>query len=185
MHPTIRLEHAPPRPGRPLPLRALLTLAGESPTEDPEGPAGLVARNVVVEVRPAARVWLAAVRHSYPSSPTADGLRLEMGDLHARKPRRLLLELLVEEVPASGDAKLVTLSLAADVPEVGGGIEHRELDLPVRLDLEGGARVDPEVRREALRLDDARARARAGETGRRREWGTAARNLDEAGRMRQ
>jgi hypothetical protein len=135
---------------------------------------------VAVEVRPAPAVWVAAVRHPYPSSPTEQGLRVEMGDLDAREPKRLLLELLVEAVPGSGDAEVATVSLAADVLEIGDGIVYRELDLPVTLDVDGGPRVDPEVRREALRLDAARARSL--EEERKGERGAAAGELQEAGR---
>jgi Ca-activated chloride channel family protein len=159
--------------------------------EELDGLLSLTAQNVAVEVRTTSAVGLAAVRHSYPSTPTGDGLRLELGDLYAREPKRLLLELAVDEVPGAGaggspgDAAathLATLSLTADVLEAGGGVVHRTLDLAITLDVEEGARVDPEVRREMLLLDAADARERALEEERRGRWDAAAEALRRASR---
>ena len=149
--------------------------------EELEGLLSLSAQNVSATVAVRDAVRLAAVRHSYPSAETDDGaLRLEMGDLYAREPKKLLLELLVDPVPESGDVELATLTLHADVLESGGGIIHRETTLPVVLDAEGGARVDPEVRRETLLLDAADAREQALERQDRGDYGGAAEVLREA-----
>jgi Ca-activated chloride channel family protein len=151
--------------------------------EELAGLLSLCAQNVAAEVRTGPVVRLAAVRHAYPSRPTDGGIgvRLELGDLYAREPKRLLVELLVASVPASGPTELARISLAADVLEADGSVVRRELDLPVLLDVEGGARVDAEVRRESLLLDAAAAREAALERYHRGDHEGSAGQLRDAG----
>lgn len=152
--------------------------------EELEGLLGLSAQNVAVEVRPEPSVRISRVRHSYRSTATAGGpaIRLEMGDLYARDPRRLLIELLVDPVPESAERSLARIALHADVLEAEGGVVHRTLALPITLDVEGGARVDPEVVRESLLLDAADARERALERRAEGDFDGAVEVLGDAGR---
>lgn len=149
--------------------------------EELEGLLSLVAQNVRVDMRPDPRVRIAAVRHSFPSTRTPAGVRLELGDLYAREPKRLLVELVVEEMPRRDALELGTIELAADVLGQGGGIEHRTVALPFTVSVADGARVTPEVERETLLLDAADARERALERQQDGDYASAVNVLDEAG----
>lgn len=152
--------------------------------EELEGLLSLSAQNVAAEIRTTPAVGLAAVRHSYPSSPidAEAGVRLEMGDLYAREPKRLLVELLIDRVPESGDVALAHIRLTADGVETDGSVVRRKIELPITLNVEDGARVDAEVRREALLLDAAEARDEALQRKARGDYDGAAVVLGDAGR---
>ncbi len=107
----------------------------------------LSAQNLTVELRPASAARLVLVHHRYPSQVTPTGTRLDLGDLYARAPRTLLAEFVV----------------SADVLMENGGVERQEVRLPIRASFAGGPRVDPEVRREMLLQEAARARDAARE----------------------
>lgn len=124
-----------------------------------EGLLTLAAQNVSVTVRAGAGATLAASWHSYPSFDTPDGLRLELGDLYAREPKPLLLEFLVEG--ESEPMPVAELVVKATVLRADGTISAEELALPIEVSRAGGAHVDPEVRREVLLLQAARAREAA------------------------
>ncbi|HSJ25982.1 MAG TPA: VWA domain-containing protein [Longimicrobiales bacterium] len=125
---------------------------------------------------------LVAVHHEYPSSQTADGhLRLELGDIYAREPKPLLVELLVRDDVAA-DVPVVTLVVTGDVLLGDGGMEHRRITLPVTVAASEGARIEPEVRHELLLLGAARARKSALEQQDNGNYDGAASTLRDAGR---
>ena len=142
--------------------------------EELEGLLSLTAQNVSVEVRVADAVELAAVHHSYPRSSLDGGLRLEMGDLYAREPRVLLLELALRGPLGEETVDVARLALSGDVLLPGGGVERREIDLPIRLSAADGPRVEPVVRRELLLQEAARAREEALERQGQGDYGGAA-----------
>lgn len=144
-----------------------------------QGLLDIGAQNVTVSVLPAAAAQLAAVHHDYPSTPTSAGLRIDMGDLYAREPKPLLAEFLVADDTA-GETAVAELVITADVLTADGGVEHQTLRLPVTISAAEGARVEPELRRELLLLEVARARRSALECRERGDFAGAADKLREA-----
>jgi hypothetical protein len=142
----------------------------------------LAAHNLVATVTlgPAAR--LVAVHHSYPTKTLDDGVRLAIGDLYAREPRSLLVEI-VASVP-SGDAavEVATLAIEADVLAADGAVERRTVRLPVRIAASGSATVDPEIEREVLLQATAKAREEALDRRRQGDLHGAAESLRNAAR---
>jgi Ca-activated chloride channel homolog len=140
-----------------------------------QGLLDLGAQNVAVEVRPAAAASLVAVHHDYPSTPNGNVLRCELGDIYAREPRPLLAEFLVP-----GDvvlpAVVAELVVSGDVVLEDGRVERQTITLPVMLSDEA-AHVEPEVRRELLLLETARARREALELRARGDFDGAADKL--------
>jgi Ca-activated chloride channel homolog len=137
-----------------------------------QGLLDLGAQNVAVEVRPAPATELVAVHHDYPSTRTAERIRVELGDLYAREPRPLLAEFLVTGA-ATGEVAVAELIVSGDVLMADGRIERQTITLPVMLG-EGAAHVEPEVRRELLLLETARARRDALELRERGDFDSAA-----------
>jgi Ca-activated chloride channel family protein len=133
--------------------------------EELEGLLSLSAQNVSVEIRPAAQVTLIAVRHEYPTTSVADGVRLELGDLYAREPKSVLVELFVPGLADRGsvaeEVRLADIVVNAHVLTDGGGVEHQEVQFPVASPLTSAGHSEPEVRREILLLDAANARDEA------------------------
>jgi Ca-activated chloride channel family protein len=138
--------------------------------EEIEGLLSLSAQNVAVEVRVAADARVARVHHSYPSRQTSQGLRLELGDLYAREPRMLLLELETSGPAGADQLELGTLVIRGDVLTLDGEVERREIQCPVRVLPGAGPKVEPEVRREMLLIETARAREEALERERRGDY---------------
>ena len=137
--------------------------AGDVFAEELEGLLTLCAQTVSVEIRPSDAVTLTAIRHQYPTVPLGTGgARLELGDLYAREPRSVLVEFFVPTLPdGAGDAGEVTiaqLALTAHVLTDGGGVERQEIVFPVVSRLTEAGHSEPEVRREMLLLDAAKAR---------------------------
>jgi Ca-activated chloride channel family protein len=145
-----------------------------------QGLLDLGAQNVSVSVVPAPAAQLAAIHHDYPSTATTGGLRIDLGDLYAREPRPLLAEFLVTD-DAPGVIAVAELVITADVLTANGGVEHQTLRLPVTISADEGARVEPELRRELLLLEVARARRGALECRERGDYSGAAEKLREAG----
>lgn len=139
-----------------------------------QGLLDLGAQNVTVTVQPAPAVTLAAVHHDYPRTHSADGLRLELGDLYAREPKPLLVELVAGDVVS--DTHLLTLVVAGDVLTASGDVEHQVITLPVTLTAGEVMHVEPDVRREMLLLAAAQARRTALELRENGDY-TAAANL--------
>jgi len=126
-----------------------------------EGLLGIAAQNLRVEVRPADTVRLAAVHHEYPRVDADGGtLRLELGDLYPREPKSLLCEFMVSDVVSTGSIPVATLVVTADVL-CERGVEHQRIELPVTVSPSNGPEVNPEVQRELLLLEAARARREA------------------------
>ena len=130
--------------------------------EELEGLLSLSAQNVSVEIRPASQVTLVAVRHDYPTTAVAGGVRLDIGDVYAREPKSVLVELFV---PSLADAsvdmsnvRLAEIVVNAHVLTDGGGVERQEIRFPVTSPLTDTGHTEPEVRREILLLDAAKAR---------------------------
>ena len=127
-----------------------------------EGLLSISAQNVRVQVRPGAHAESMHVVHAYPSHSEESVLTVELGDLYAREPLRLLLEgLLSPDVPVGTDAELAEVTVTAHVVTAEGGIELRTISLPIRLSPEHGGRVDPVIRKEVLHLTAAQAREEA------------------------
>jgi Ca-activated chloride channel family protein len=148
--------------------------------EEIGGLLSLSAQNLSVEVRPAAAAELAVVHHAYPRQTLDDGVRLEIGDLYAREPRHLLVEFLVTADDSEAEVEIAELTVTAHVVKTGGSIERQEIRLPIRASLAAGPRVDPEVRRELLLPEAARAREEAYRAHRRGDDAAAGAVLREA-----
>ena len=145
-----------------------------------EGLLSLSAQNLTVELRPAPVARLGIIHHRYPSAPLDRGVRVELGDLYARTPRRLLAEFLVPASNPESEVMVAELVVTGQVLTAGGGLDRREVRLPIRASLAEGPKVDPEVRREVLLQDAARARDEARKARERGDFGAAGRRLDEA-----
>lgn len=151
--------------------------------EELEGLTSLAAQNARVEIRPGAHADFIQVVHGYPSHAEGNALTVEVGDVYAREPRRILMEFLLK--PEAGDVELAEvgrLTVTAHVLMEGGGVELQTVTLPIALSPVDGGSVQPEVRREALLLDAARAREaalRAREAG---DWDAARTILDDTAR---
>lgn len=141
-----------------------------------EGLMALAAQNVAVTVAPSAAVGHTNVLHQYPGGPGAEGtIRLELGDLYALEPRSLLVEFLTD--PEGPEVDVATLTVDAHVLLADGGVEKRTATLPIRVTPSDVAVVEPEVRREALLLEAARARKEALEDRTSGRFDDAARKL--------
>jgi Ca-activated chloride channel homolog len=134
--------------------------------EEIEGLLSLSAQNLTVEIRPAA-AELSLIHHAYPSTHFEGGVRVQMGDLYARDPRLLLAEFVVPAAGMAEEVEIAELVLRADVLGEDGSVEQREIRLPIRASLTGVPHVEPEVRREMLLQEAARAREEAREAYRR------------------
>ena len=150
--------------------------------EELEGLLTLSAQTVSVEIRPSDSVTLTAIRHQYPTTTLGTGgARLELGDVYAREPKSVLVEFFVpgivpssrahgseasgsrgiagapEEGPAR-DVAIAHITLTAHVLTDAGGVERQEITFPITTCLTADSHTEPEVRREMLLLDAARAR---------------------------
>jgi Ca-activated chloride channel homolog len=143
------------------------------------GLLALGAQNVSVVVTPEPAAQLVAVHHAYPTSIAGTSLRVELGDLYAREPKPLLAEFLLRDV-AGTDSPVAVLTVEADVIAPDGSVTHQVIRLPVSVSAEEGARVDPDVRRELLLLEAAKARQDAVELRERGDYDGAAQALHAA-----
>ncbi len=142
-----------------------------------EGLMALAAQNVTVTLVAGAAVEHATALHGYPRQQTDDGaLVLELGDLYAHEPRSLLVEFLIND-DGAGEIDVATFTIEGYVLLPGGRIEKRTITLPVVVTRGKAAVVDPEVRREALLLEAARAREDALEDRARGAFDQGARTL--------
>lgn len=130
--------------------------------EELEGLLSIAAQNVRVTVRPGADADSVKVLHEYPSHAQGDVLTLEVGDLYAREPRRILLAILLRPgaaaAGASAPADVARLTVTAHVLTAAGGVELQEVTIPVTLTPEEGGKAEPEVRKEILLVEAARRR---------------------------
>lgn len=148
--------------------------------EEIEGLLSMAAQNITVEVAPGAAVELAAVHHTYPAKETPSGLGLQVGDLYAREPKMVLMEFLVPDPKASGEAAIAECTVIANVLTSDGGVERQELSFPISHLLSREGRQDPEIRREMLLLGAARAREEALKAQFRGDYNSARRYLRDA-----
>jgi Ca-activated chloride channel family protein len=147
--------------------------------EEIEGLLSLIAQNLTVDLHPASAARLILIHHRYPSHPTEDGVRIELGDLYARAPRMLLAEFLVPAGDPDAEVAIAELTVTAHVLTGNGGVERREIRLPIRASLSGGPKTDPEVRRELLLQEAARARDEARTAREEGDFDRASRRLGE------
>ncbi len=118
--------------------------------------ARLVARNLKLYVHPDRHVDAAKVVHGYPHETRGDVLRVDVGSLRAGTPLKILLRFLVSP-DVAGEAHVATLTLEAQLRR-DGEVEAHTVDLPITFHPRAGGKVAPEVRRELLLVDGARAR---------------------------
>ena len=141
--------------------------------EELEGLLSISAQNVKVRIEPADTVEAPSVLHSYPAHVDGDVLVLEIGDLYAREPRPILAEFLLKP-PEDGhedeEVEVAKITVTAHVLTAEGGVELQEITLPVRLCPVEGGFAEPEVRRELLLVEAARARREALEARERGDW---------------
>lgn len=174
--------------------------------EELEGLLSLAAQNVRVTIRPGADADFVKVLHDVPSHAEGAELTLEAGDLYAREPRRIVMEFLIppeaverlrggadggepdlfaQGPPGAGagapgappSAEVAHLRVVAHVLTPRGGVELQEITLPVTLSPETGGHVEPEVRREVLLIEAAKAREQALEARDRGDFDGAAHTL--------
>ncbi len=147
--------------------------------EELEGLLSIAAQNLRVTVEPGTDVSSVQVLHDYPSHAEGNTLTLEVGDLYAREPRRILMAFLVppREPGADPKARVAHLAVSAHVITEKGGVELQNIDIPVTLTPEEGGKAEPEVRKEILLVEAARVRKEALEARERGDWDAAARAL--------
>jgi Ca-activated chloride channel family protein len=129
--------------------------------EEIEGLLTLAAQNVAVRLQAAPDVQFVAVHHASPSQVEGEALAVELGDLYAREPKLMLAEFLIPPAEEGATVEVARFVVSGYVLTAGGGIELRTVTLPITLSPTGEGRVEPEVRREWLVLEAARARREA------------------------
>lgn len=130
--------------------------------EELEGLCSLSAQNIRVAIEPGRHAEYANVVHDYPRDSEGNVLTIDVGDLYAREPRRLLMEFLIApEKIGESEAHVADVTVTAHVLTEGGGVELRTIEMPITVSPEAGGRVDATVRREMLLLEAADARAKA------------------------
>jgi Ca-activated chloride channel family protein len=154
--------------------------------EELDGLLGIAAQNLTVRLQPRDAVRVAEVHHSYPQDSAADDvLALRIGDLYAREPREVLVDLLVSPLhPAYTGAPVPVLDVVieADVWTEDGGMERRRIAVPVSFDPAAGAVSNAEVTKVYTLLQAARARREARRFGDDGRTSAAIRTLREAAR---
>ena len=83
--------------------------------EEIEGLLSLFAQNFTVDLRPASAARLILIHRKYPSHPTAEGVRIELGDLYTRAPRLLLAESLVPVRDPEAEVEIAELVVTGHV----------------------------------------------------------------------
>lgn len=135
----------------------------------------LSAQGVQVSLSLVPGIELLTVHSDWPSVPTTGvSMQLDVGDLYANEPKPVLLELFVpaaivaEHATAVEVSPIATIRIVADVL-ADGGVEHREVVLPVGASLAEHGCMVPAVEhavllaRTAKARDDATQRQRAGD----------------------
>jgi len=117
---------------------------------------------------------LAAVRHAYPSTETETGVELIMGDLYAEEPKLLLVELLPSSAVPGSELELATVHVRGHVLTADGGVEIREVHLPITIRVGAEPHVEPEIEKVHVLLDASRARQEAMDRADRGDYGGAA-----------
>jgi Ca-activated chloride channel family protein len=138
----------------------------------------IAAQNLFVTIDPSPAAKTIAVHHSYPRTQDGKRLRLDIGDLYAREPRAVLMEFSFEATAGEDEVHLGDILVTAQVV-TAGSVEQQEIRLPIRVSATEGVRIEPEVRKELLYLETARARERAMEEQRRGDYAAASSVLRE------
>ena len=141
----------------------------------------IVAQNVRVTVRPGAHADAVNVLHQYPSHAQGDVLTLEVGDLYAREPRRILRAILHPPGSAAPGtvADVAQLTVTAHVLTTEGGVELHEITIPLTLSPEEGGKAETEIRKEIPLVEAARRRQEALEARDRGDYASGAQSLRE------
>ena len=129
--------------------------------EEIEGLLSLAAQNVSVEIRPGASARFVRVWHDYPMQVTNGVGRVEIGDIHGREPKSLLLELFVPSLIVDGDVDIGEVVVDAHVLTADGGVDHQRVTLPIRSPLSTAGKHEPAIEHEMLLVRAARAREEA------------------------
>lgn len=147
--------------------------------EELEGLLSIAAQNVRVTVQPGAHADSVKVLHQYPSHAEGDVLTLEVGDLYAREPRRILMAFLIppDRGTVGADADVAHLTITAHVITAEGGVELHNVTIPVTLSPTEGGKAEPEIRKEILLVEAARLRQEALKARDRGDFGGAAASL--------
>lgn len=149
--------------------------------EELEGLLSLAAQNIRVSIRPGRDADFVRVVHQYPNHSEANVLTIDVGDLYAREPRRVLMEFLLRpESSEAEEAEVAEVTLAAHVLTRGGGVELHTITLPITLSPEKGGRVDATVRKEIMLLEVAQAREAALEAQQRGDFRAGSALLSQA-----
>lgn len=132
--------------------------------EEIAGLTSLVGQNLSVEIRPSEHVEVLGVLNEFPSVPTADGVQIQVGDVHGGDRQRVVLALHVPRLAELGPQSVA--ELVVRYVSVGDQIAEHTLTLPVVVNAvsaaeAAGAASDPEVHEEVLVLEAARARDEA------------------------
>ena len=144
--------------------------------EEIQGLLSLAAQNLTLTILPGDAAQSVAVHHAYPRHDTADGLLLEIGDLYAREPKLVLMEILVD-AQAHEQVQLARLVIEAAILRSDGAIEQQEITLDLATSIEDGPVVNTEVRRELLLLEAACVRTEVIELGQRGDFDGAAEKM--------
>ena len=130
--------------------------------EEIEGLLSLSAQNVAIEITPSGYVKLVGVHNDYPFADLpGNARRFELGDLHAREPKSLLVEFFVPGLDERVDTPIAAIRVHAHVLTDAGTVERQEVTFDITTPLGREGHAEPEVRRELLVLEAARAREEA------------------------
>lgn len=127
------------------------------------GLLSICAQNISVRLQPTDAVEATAVLHSYPATAGDDNaLTLSLGDLYAREPRRVLIEFAIAPQEAGAEAvEICGVQISADVLTAGGGMERRQIAMPISFSPGAGPVTHPEVQKTWLLLRASAARDEA------------------------
>jgi Ca-activated chloride channel family protein len=114
------------------------------------GLLGRSARDLTVRLDPGDHVARSRVYHDFPFREDGGSLLLDVGDLYAREPRRLLAEFLLLPPGRDGrdgeETRVARFTVTAHVNRDGGGTEWHEVTIPVTHSARRGGRAAPVVR---------------------------------------
>ncbi|HEY0996659.1 MAG TPA: VWA domain-containing protein [Gemmatimonadaceae bacterium] len=135
--------------------------------EEIEGLLSLSAQNLSVTIREGDAVQFIGVQNDYLQARTPEGIRVELGDLYAREPRSLLIEFFVPGLDERAQLPIAELVISAVVLTATGGIERQQVTMTIVSGVEPAGVKVPEIQREVLLMEAARAREEAVERQRR------------------
>lgn len=109
-------------------------------------PARLAARNVQVAVRPGGDAEFIQVTHPFDSAGAGSLLTIMVGDVYATDRIRIRMDALVG--PGRGpraEADVGQIVVLAHLDRLDGGVELQTVNLPLRLSVDHGGRVLPDI----------------------------------------